>query len=293
MELRLLGAVATAVAVFSALMALVPSRAAPQAAIGHRVRGWYQGRLETAAANLGQARIDLRPQRYLLISVAAPLIVATLGLTLSAPIALGGAIVGAFLPRFYVRRLVGAEARAAGEDAPRVLRAMVNRALAGGTYPDLFGAAAEAARHRWVRADFEELLGRYYAGEPLGEAIAAIRPHQAGRNLVLVFDALAVLVATHQPASAAGAILGTLGESARSNQAIARSAAAEGRGLRLQAVILAIVIPGLFLYMVLANRALVGPVLETPVGRLVLLPVAALLEVGGILLSWRVTQLEA
>ena len=221
----------------------------------------------------------------MLISIAAPVALGLLGLVLSVPMALLGAAAGAFVPGIYVRYLVAGEARAADDEAPRVLRAMVNRAAAGGTYPDLFAAASEVARHRWVKADFEELLGRYYASEPLAEALAAIRPRQAGRNLALVFDALTVLATTHQPASAAAGVLGALNEAARSNQAIARSAAAESRGLRVQALILAIVIPALFLYLLLTNRELVAPVVDTTLGRLVLLPAAALLEVAGVVLS--------
>ena len=46
-------------------------------------------------------------------------------------------------------------------------------------------------------------------------------------------------------------------------------------------------IPGLFVYLLLANRELVAPVVDTTLGRLVLLPAAALLEVAGVVLSWR------
>ena len=224
-------------------MALRPSAAGSGPSLGERVRAWREARVGAARGELAQARLDLRPETYLLISIAAPAVLGFAGLALSLPMALLGAGAGAFVPRVYVRYLVGGEARAADDEAPRVLRAMVNRAAAGGTYPDLFAAAAEVARHRWVKADFEELLGRYYANEPLAEALAAIRPRQAGRNLALVFDALTVLAVTHQPASAAAGVLGALNEAARSNQAIARSAAAESRGLRVQALILAVVIP--------------------------------------------------
>jgi Flp pilus assembly protein TadB len=92
--------------------------------------------------------------------------------------------------------------------------------------------------------------------------------------------------------SAAAEVLGGLGEAARSNQRVARSAAAESRGLRVQAGFLALVIPGLFLYLLLANHALVAPVLDTSFGRFVLLPVAACLEFAGVWLSWRVTRME-
>ena len=91
---------------------------------------------------------------------------------------------------------------------------------------------------------------------------------------------------------AAAEVLSALGEAARSNQRVARSAAAESRGLRMQATFLALVIPGLFLYLMLANHDLVAPVFDTGFGRFVLLPAAVCLEFAGIWLSWRVTRLE-
>jgi Flp pilus assembly protein TadB len=170
---------------------------------------------------------------------------------------------------------------------------MVNRAAAGGTYPDLFAAAAEAARHRWVRSDFEEATARYYAAEPPAEILLGLRRRQASRNLRLVCDALAVAIRTQQPASAAGGVLASLGETARTNRAIARQAIAESRGVRIQATILAVVIPAMFGYLSLVNPELIGPVFSTAFGQVVLLPAGVLLEVAGIVLSWRVTRLEA
>ena len=293
MDLILVGGVATGIAVFSGLMALLPAAKTQEPGLAERFAAWRARRIEMARSQLAQARLDVRPEAYLAISVAAPLVLGLLGFVLSVPMALVGVVAGAFVPRLYLRFLVSNEARAADDEAPRVLRSMVNRAAASGTYPDVFAAAVEVARHRWVRADFEELLGRYYANEPLAEALAAIRPRQAGRNLGLVFDALIVLATTRQPASAAGEVLGALNEAARSNQSIARQAAAESRGLRIQALILAIVIPGLFFYLLLVNRELVAPIVDTALGRYVLLPAAVLLEVAGVVLSWRVTRLEA
>ena len=291
--MELIGALAAGVAVFAMLMVLLPTRSQPAPDLGVRIRAAYAARLASSAALLGRARLEIAPRSYLALSAAAPVALGLLGLLLSVPMAILGIIVGTLVPRLYVRSLVGSEARAAADDAPRVLRAMVNRAAAGGTYPDLFAAAAEAARHRWVKADFEEILGRFYANEPPADALVEVRRRQAGRNLALVYDALITLTRTHQPASAAGEVLASLGEAARANQSIARSATAESKGLRLQAVILAVVIPGLFLYLTFANDELIGPVMGTPLGRFVLLPAAALLEVTGILLSWRVTRLEA
>ena len=291
--MELIGALAAGIAVFALLMAVLPSRAQPATGAGCPGARGVRGADRAARTLLGRARLEISPRSYLGLSVAAPLALGGIGLALSIPMAILGLVTGAFVPRWYVRYLVGSEARAAADDAPRVLRAMVNRAASGGTYPDLFAAAAEAARHRWVKADFEEILGRYYANEPPADVLVDVRRRQAGRNLALVYDALITLTRTHQPVSAAAQVLGSLGEAARANQSIARAAAAESQGLRLQAAILAIVIPALFLYLVVANGELIAPVMGTPLGRYVLLPAAALLEVAGIVLSWRVTRLEA
>lgn len=291
--MELAGALAAGVAVLAGLMALLPGPAAASPGLGEWLRAAVRRRLDASRSLLAQARLDVSPRTYLALTVAAPIVLGLTGFLLSPPMGLLGVLTGLFVPRLYVRYLLGGEARAAEDDTPRVLRAIVNRAAAGGTYPDLFAAAAEAARHRWVRADFEEITGRYYANEPPADALADVRRRQAGRNLALLYDALLVLIRTHQPVSAAVDVLGSLGEAARSNQSIARQAAAESRGLRLQATILAVVIPALFLYLLVANRELVGPVMETPLGRFVLLPAAAILEVTGIVLSWRVTRLEA
>ena len=294
MDTRLLSAMLAGVAVFFGLLAIFPGAAdGPETSARDAIRAAVARRRAAAAAQLAQARLELSPRTYLALQVAAPLAFGLLGLLLSMPLAVIGVLAGLIAPQLYVRHLVSVEARAADEDAPRVLRAMVSRAAAGGTYPDLFGAAAEAARHRWVKADFEELLGRYFAREPAVDALSEIRRRQAGRNLRLVFDSLIVLAATHQSTSAAAEVLTSLGEAARSNQSIARQAVAESRGLRIQAAILAIVIPALFLYLVVVNPELVAPVTSTPLGQLVLLPAAVVLEIVGILASWRVTRLEA
>jgi Flp pilus assembly protein TadB len=291
--MELIGSLAAGVAVLSLLLALVPSRAQPVPGLRIRARGVYAGRIERARTSLTRARLDVSPRSYLALELASPLVLGWAGFLLSVPMGLIGAAVGVFVPRWYVRFLVGSEARAASDDAPRVLRAMVNRAASGGTYPDLFAAAAEAALHRWVKADFEEILARYYANEAPADALIDVRRRQAGRNLGLVYDALITLTRTHQPVSAAAQVLGSLGEATRANQSIARAAAAESKGLRMQATMLAVVIPAMFVYLVVANGELVAPVLATALGKYVLLPAAALLEITGIALSWRITRLEA
>jgi Flp pilus assembly protein TadB len=293
MDTRLLSAILTGVAVFFGLLALVPGKSDDRPGLTESIRAWRARRVAGAAELIAKARLELAPRTLIAITIVGPLVFGTLGLLISPLLALVGVGAGLLLPRAYLGYLARGEARAADEDAPRILRAMVNRAAAGGTYPDLFSAAAEAARHRWVRLDFHEATARYYAAETPADILLGLRRRQASRNLRLVCDALAVSVRTQQPASAAGQVLASLGEAARANRSIARQAAAESRGLRMQAAILAIVIPALFLYLSAVNPELIRPVTSTALGQYVLLPVAVLLEIAGIVLSWRVTRLEA
>jgi Flp pilus assembly protein TadB len=293
MDTRLLSAILTGVAVFFGLMALFPGKAGEEPGLAESIRAWRARRVAGAAELIAKARLEIAPRTLIAITIAGPLLLGALGLLLSPLVALVGVGAGLLLPRAYLNYLVRAEARAADEDAPRILRAMVNRAAAGGTFPDLFIAAAEAARHRWVRSDFQEATARYYAAEKPADILLTLRARQSSRNLRLVCDALAVTVRTKQPASAAGQVLASLGEAARANRSIARQAAAESRGLRMQAAILAIVIPALFLYLSVVNPELIAPVTSTALGQYVLLPAAVLLEITGIVLSWRVTRLEA
>jgi Flp pilus assembly protein TadB len=292
MDTRLLSTILVGVAVFFGLLALFPGKAGDEPGLGESIRAWRARRLAGAAELIARARLELAPRTLIAITIAGPAVLGLLGWLLSPLVALAGLVVGLLLPRAYLDYLVRGEARAADEDAPRILRAMVNRAAAGGTYPDLFAAAAEAARHRWVRSDFEEATARYYAAEKPADILLGLRHRQASRNLRLVYDALAVAVRTQQPATAAGQVLASLGEAARANRSIARQAAAESKGLRMQAAILAIVIPALFLYLSAVNPELIRPVSSTALGQYVLLPAAVLLEVVGIVLSWRVTRLE-
>ena len=179
--MELTGALAAGVAVMALILALAPARVQPASSIRERFLVLQSERVGRARSLLEQARLDVSPRTYLALEIVSPLVLGWIGLLMSVPMAVLGLIVGALVPRWYVRYLVASEARAASDDAPRVLRAMVNRAASGGTYPDLYAAAAEAARHRWVKADFEEILSRYYAAEAPADALVEVRRRQAGR----------------------------------------------------------------------------------------------------------------
>ena len=139
--MELIGALAAGVAVVRrCCWRSLPSRAQPTLrARGSGARACTRPGSEAPATLLEQARLEISPRTLPRARRSwRRSLLGSLGLLLSVPMAILGLIVGAFVPRWYVRYLVGSEARAAADDAPRVLRAMVNRAAAGGTYPDLY-----------------------------------------------------------------------------------------------------------------------------------------------------------
>jgi Flp pilus assembly protein TadB len=290
-----LGAFAAALAVYALLMLIrsfvVKETRDPEADEGG-LRAWYSQRLASATRTLAQARLDLSPQRYLVLLYGAPVALGLVGIIISPALAIAGVVAGLGAPRLFVRYLVAGEARDAADDAPRVLRAMINRATVGGVYRNLYEAGMDAARHRWVKADFEELVSRSYMTHDPATILHELAERQAGRNLQLIFYALAVLVETHQPITAAADVLISINTAAQKNASIAKQAAAEAKGLRLQAIVLAVAIPALFTYLAVVNPPLADPVLHSSLGSFVLLPVAVTLEVAGIVISWRVTRLE-
>jgi Flp pilus assembly protein TadB len=295
MTLLALGAFAAALAVYCLLLLIrsfVVKETHTEGADETGLRAWYSRQLANAARTLAQARLNLSPRRYLALLYGAPAVLGFVGLIMSPALAVAGVVAGLGAPRLFVRYLVAGEARDADDDAPRVLRAMINRATVGGVYRNLYEAGMDAARHRWVKADLEELVSRSYMTHEQAGLLHELAERQAGRNLRLIFYALAVLVETHQPINAAADVLNSINTAAQQNQSIAKQAAAEGRGLRLQAIVLAIAIPALFAYLALVNPPLVDPVLHSDLGTYVLLPGAAALEIAGIVISWRVTKLE-
>ena len=269
-----------------------PAGAGPRSYASAR---WYAARIGGARALLAQARLEISPRSYLALSIAGAARVRRRRVPAVARRWRSSASSSARSCRAGTSATSSARRRARPTTTrPRVLRAMVNRAAAG---RHLSRPVRRRGRRRppslgegRLRGDPRALLRQRAAGRrprrgppPPGGAEPRARLRRAHHR------SPGPISPRRPPAE----VLGSLGEAARANQSIARQAAAESRGLRLQAAILAIVIPALFLYLSVANTELIGPVMSTPVGRYVLLPAAALLEVTGIVLSWRVTRLEA
>ena len=139
--MELIGAIAAGVAVLALILALAPARAQPATSLRDRVAAIQAARVGRARTLLEQARLDVAPRTYLALAIVAPLVLGFVGLVLSAPMAVLGLVVGALVPRWYVRYLVvvrgpgGRGRRAAGpagDGQPRGLGRHVPRPLRRG-----------------------------------------------------------------------------------------------------------------------------------------------------------------
>ena len=77
------------------------------------------------------------------------------------------------------------------------------------------------------------------------------------------------------------------------NVQLAHEVSARSAGQRMQIWLLAIIVPGMYLYLRLMSPQLLSVLDETALGRFVLFPLAAALEIAGIALSLRIARFDA
>ena len=134
---------------------------------------------------------------------------------------------------------------------------------------------------------FAAALRSFDLGAPLDAALRDARGRTRDHRLIVGLDALSLCVAEQLPASRCVTLIASTIDRLLFEQRIIDDVRARTSGLRLQIVLLAALVPGLALYLALTVPGM-AETLATPLGRFVLLPLAAILEVIGILASGRV-----
>jgi Flp pilus assembly protein TadB len=134
---------------------------------------------------------------------------------------------------------------------------------------------------------FAAALRAFDLGAPLDAALREARAHTHDHRLLVGLDALSFCVAEQLPASRCVTLIASTVERLEFEQRITADVRARTSGLRVQIVLLAALVPGLALYLALTVPGM-AETLTAPLGRFVLLPLAATLEVIGILASRRV-----
>jgi Flp pilus assembly protein TadB len=134
---------------------------------------------------------------------------------------------------------------------------------------------------------FAGALRAFDLGAPLDAALRDARGRTRDHRVIVGLDALSLCVAEQLPGSRSVTLIAGTIDRLLFEQRTADDMRARTSGLRAQIVLLAALVPGLALYLALTVPGM-SETLATPLGRLVLLPVAAMLEVIGILASRRV-----
>lgn len=242
---------------------------------------------------LAAARIVDNPQTYVAMAFLAPAGLFALGWLESPVLAVLGGAAGLLVPRLYLAWLVHAQSRRSETEAPRLLQAVLSGLTAGSTYLDALRQARLTCTDPWIREDLDFVIQRFLLDVPLHESLQVVRARVVTRNLGLIWETLTICAANQLPTQAARTLFFELSSTVQFNVQLANEVRARSSGQRAQIWLLAVIVPGMYLYLRLMSPQLLSVLDETAVGRYVLFPLAASLEVIGIALSFRIARFEA
>lgn len=242
---------------------------------------------------LTAARIEGNPGSYVAMAIIAPLALFGIGWQQSPVLGVLGAGSGLILPRLYLAWVVHSQAQRSEAAAPGLLQAIVAGLSAGNTYLDALRHARRASSDPWITEDLDFVIQRFVLNVPLADSLREVRARTATRNLGLIWETLSLCDGNHLPTQAARTLLVELSSAVQFNVQLANEVRARSAGQRAQIWLLAVIVPGMYVYLRLVNPQLLGALDETMLGRLVLFPLAAALEVAGIVLSFRIARFEA
>jgi Flp pilus assembly protein TadB len=195
-------------------------------------------------------------------------------------------LIGALVPSIVARTLA---ARRRDERARQTI-ALLQMTLAGLRSGAGLTEALRLASASGPEVDFGPFaaaLRSFDLGAPLDAALRDARGRTRDHRPIVGLDALSLCIAEQLPASRCVTLIASTIDRLLFEQRIVEDVRARTSGLRLQIVLLAALVPGLALYLALTVPGM-AETLATPLGRFVLLPLAAILEVIGILASRRV-----
>lgn len=242
---------------------------------------------------LAEARIAGNPLTYVAMAFLAPVCLFALGWLQSPVLAVFAGGAGLLVPRLYLAWLVHMQSRRSEFEAPRLLQAVLGGLTAGGTYLDALRQARLTCGDSWIREDLDYVIQRFLLDAPLHESLQAVRARVTTRNLGLIWETLTICTANQLPTEAARTLFFELSSTVQFNVQLANDVRARSSGQRAQIWLLAIIVPGMYLYLRLMSPQLLSVLDETAVGRYILFPLAAALEVIGLALSFRIARFEA
>jgi Flp pilus assembly protein TadB len=255
-------------------------------AVGPDAR-WRPAFAHPDAGSLEDAGWRAGVRRWEGVRAAAMAVSATAALALGLPIVL--AVVTGVLPSVWIR----VRAEGVRERARRCVGGMVVSAeaalRAGSSLPAALARAADGASEPIAARPLRDALHAFDLGAGLDIALLSAAERARDRRSELVLTTLALGIAERLPRERLADLLGALGERIAFEERLEEEVRARAAGARQQQWLLTALVPGIALYLALTMPALAAT-LGTDLGRFVLIPLAAALEVGGILLGRRVIR---
>ncbi|HVH65760.1 MAG TPA: hypothetical protein VM674_06945 [Candidatus Acidoferrum sp.] len=253
---------------------------------------WLEALLKRSQNRLSRARIAGSARTYLALHFFAPIGLFAIGWLQSPILAVAGAAAGLVVPRMYVAWLTRTQAQRTEAEAPQLLQALLAGLIAGGTYLEALRQARVACSDRWLQQDLDRVIQGFLLDIPLHESLGEIRSRTATRNLGLIWETLRICTEHHLPTEKARTLLLELSSTVQFNVQLANEVRARSTGQRTQIWLLAVIVPGMFLYLHLMSPQLLSVLDDTLLGRFVLFPLAAALEVAGIVFSLRIARFQ-
>ncbi len=274
MSLVLAGAIATSLAVMCLVLVPLGSPRLPRVSITHPERmvlrdaGWTRSLLDWECLRVLAAICGL----------------AVAGSLEALPLALVGPVVPSYVARTRAARRRDERAR----ETVALLQMTLAGLRSGASLTEALRLAAGSGPEPGL-GPFAGAVRAFDLGAPLDLALREARARARDPRVMLGLDALSLCVAEQLSGSRCATLIASVVDRLVFEQQVADDVRARTAGIRVQVVLLAALVPGLALYLAVTVPGM-ADTLSAPLGRFVLLPLAAFLEIAGVIASRRLVS---
>lgn len=197
-------------------------------------------------------------------------------------------LVGPVVPSFAARMLAARRRDERARETVSMLQMTLAGLRSGSSLTEALRLAAGSGPEAAL-GPFAGAVRAFDLGAPLDLALREARVRARDQRVRLGLDALSLCVAEQLSGSRCTMLIASAVDRLVFEQQIADDVRARTSGLRVQIVLLAALVPGLALYLAFTVPGM-AETFTTPLGRFVLLPLAAVLEMAGIVASKRLVS---
>jgi len=193
-------------------------------------------------------------------------------------------IAGVVAPSVAARLRAETASRRSRVAMTRLLRGAEATLRIGGALPEALRRAVDASADDIARRPFAEALRTFDLGSALDDALRRAAARSRDDRARIALETLAIGVTSRLAGDRAAVLLAAVADRLAFEERVDEEVRARTGGLRVQVVLLAALVPAMALYLAMTVPSL-GQTLSSPIGRLVLIPAAAALEVAGLVAS--------